>query len=221
MEEEKKVGDQPSDVGDKDELKGNEPKSVSLEDHKRALDDMHKFKSSAKELSDKVLNLEKQINEEKEKKLTESQNYKTLFEQYKQKYEDSEGKLSSFWKSYEKNEKHNAVKQIAIRSGMHDQALEDLDMFDLSGVEVERTDQGRFIIHGAENYVDQLKQKKPYLFKSKQTPNFNPGGGTESLSNEKLTPQKVIELEEKWRKTRDPKDRVVYIEAVKRFKAQK
>lgn len=145
------------------------PKTVSYEDHKRALDDMHGFKSQVKTLQEKIDAIES-------KKLEEGNQYKTLWETEKKKREDAEAETNKTIGYMKNSVRHGEVKAAAVASGLRKEALADLDLLDMNDVPVEVTSTGRFIVNGAQEKVDRIKADKPHWFTLANPPGINPGG---------------------------------------------
>lgn len=174
---------------------------------KRALDDIQKWKSTAK-------TLEKKIQELEEKKLQETSDYKTLWENEKRSREESEGKLEKLRTGWHFNEKINAIKNECLKLGLRPEAEADLELLPLDGAVIETTSQGRVLVNGADQVAQEIKKKKPYWFKSADVPRVNAGGaGGKVDTTTELTAAKMVELEKK-----DPKK---YRELMPKFLEQR
>jgi hypothetical protein len=158
-------------IQDSEDKTSSENKTVSWKNHRRALDDMHRFKSKATELETKVGELE-------EEKLREKENWKSLAERYKTDADKWKTEAENGKDLFTNTQKYNAVKKVALESGLLPEALDDLDLLNLEEVVVESTDQNRFAVHGVKEFVERLKQTKTHWFSKKQAPNVNSGGGT-------------------------------------------
>ena len=209
--------------GVQDEPKGGDevdkPKLISNEDHQRALSDMHKYKKGMKDLQDQIDIQNKKSKGAEEEALRKNNSYKTLYENKVKDFDDLSGKHKRFQEGFLDNEKFNAVRQEAIKAGMHDGALEDIERFNLDGVIVEQTDQGRVLVSGQSEWIAELKKMKPFLFKQADSPVFNGGGGASlPIRDTEITASDVVYLERKWKKTRTAEDRTKYELADKKFK---
>jgi hypothetical protein len=164
-------------------------KKVSWKNHRRALDDMHRFKGRANEL-------ETRINELEEEKLREKENWKSLAERYKQDADKWKSEAENGKNLFANTQKFNAVKKVALEAGLLPEALDDLDLLNLEEVVVESTDQGRYAVHGVKEFVERLKTTKSHWFSKKQAPNVNSGGGTvRPDESTPLTPADVYQAE--------------------------
>lgn len=177
-------------------------KVVAFDDHKRALDDLHKFKRSASEAQLRADELERKMKEIEDQKLVERNEFKTLYERERDKSKELEGKYNSLTKNLFDDRKYNEVRAAALKAGLRPEAETDLELLDLNGVAVERTDKGRIIIHGAGEFVDDLKKKRPYWFQDSKVPNFNGGGANPPKDGapRELTAEYMVELENKKRR---------------------
>lgn len=170
-------------------------RTIGWEDHQRALEDMKKFKARSREL-------EEQLNNTETKHLEEKKNYKELYEREKRQREEWQGKYTGLSNSVVDNEKYNAVRAEAIKAGIINE--KDLDYLDLDAVQIERTDHGRAIVHGADTFVQGLIKERPYWFKNNEVPGFNAGGGPPP----RVPEQKVEVVDEAYiskLKSEDPK----------------
>lgn len=75
--------------------------------------------------------------------------------------------------SYLNEKKYSAVREAASRLGLRKEAVSDLDLLSLDGVNIETTSTGKINVLGADSFVEKLKQAKPHWFSSSQPPNVN------------------------------------------------
>lgn len=148
---------------------GNQPKTVSWENHQRALTDLHSFKQKTRELEEKLGNIESD-------RLREKNDFETLYKNEKAKREQVEGDLKKMTNWTLHTQKFNAVKAEAVAAGLRKEAIPDLELLDLDDVKVETTDSGRFIVEGAKEKVEKLKATKGYWFQAGPPPTVNAGG---------------------------------------------
>lgn len=152
----------------------------------------------------------------KDEDLKKNNDYKAFAEskekeatEYKDKYE----RLNS---SIDDQAKMNAVKTAAIKLGLVDGALDDLDTIDFKDVIVERTSTGKLNVIGANSAADRLKVQKPHWFGNKP-PNINPNAPTVINAGGKVTEKELQELEKEAVKTGDYK---AYQAKILEFKKQ-
>ena len=180
----------PTDSVDQSDKTG---KTVSWDNHQRAINDMHRFKKEKRDLETKLGDLESE-------RLKEKEDYKTLSERHEASSKEWQGKYEGLNSSLQNDRKYSAVRESAIKAGIRSEALDDLGRLELDGVELELTTNGRMLVHGADEYVEGLKKPKAHWFKDKKMPTVNTGGaGVEPTSTEKLTASKLVELERKLR----------------------
>jgi hypothetical protein len=168
--------------------------TVSFEDHQRALKDLHRFKSRAKELEDAIANKETQS-------LREKEDYKTLADRYKAELDETQNKLKSINQWFESSQAHSSVKQHALRLGLLPEAEKDLDLLPLEGVVVEtvKTSSGgvRHNVLGADGYVESLKKTRPHWFRDTKAPVFNSGSGIRPEVEIEMSGKKLADIEAK------------------------
>jgi hypothetical protein len=188
-----------SDATDSDAKQSQtEGKTVSFENHKRALDDMHKYKSKVREYEERLGNLEAD-------RLKEKEDWKTLSERHEKERDDYKTKYEGLNSSLQMNEKSRYVRESAIKAGIRTEALDDLDRLDLNGVGLEYTTGGRMLVNGHEDFVEDLKKTRPFWFKDKKMPTINSAGGTTPPdTNQDLTAARFLELETKYKRENKP-----------------
>ena len=168
----------------------SETKTVSWEDHQRALADLHKFKAKAREL-------ESSQEEAEKKRLVENEQWKQLAEINEKKFLEAEEKRKRQNDTILNHTKYETLKRVAVSNGIRKEALEDLDLLSLESIEVEATTSGRFNVHGAEDYVTRLKKLKPHWFNDSTAPRVNSGGGGAPPQAKKHTPESLMMIERK------------------------
>lgn len=197
---------------------GNQSTTIKPEDHIRALDDLKKFKAQSRELETKLQQLQGEMEEQKNRKLTESNDYKTLYEQATAKNKDWETKYSRLKDNVVYNEKYKAAQKALIDAGIRKEALKILDREDLGQIVVEHTSEGRMLVNGVEEYVDSFKKNFAFAFENKQASRVNGGGGGDggSTGDTTMTPVKLYEIEKKHGVRSDQ-----YRAAVEQYRKQK
>ena len=169
-----------------------EQRTVSLSDHKRVLDDMHKFK---RELSD----LRNDQSQREATSLAEKEDWKALSEKYMKERDESTSKLEKERTSYQHDVKYRAVKDAALKAGLRNER--DLNLIPLDEIKIEYTSEGRMIVNGVDAFIKDLKKDREHWFQDKTVPNFNSGGaGAASAESETLTATRVFELEQKYKR---------------------
>lgn len=214
--EKQESGASTSDGGAKGEQQQETPKSVSYDDHKRALDDLNKFKGEWKKSQEAINATRAELESLKNQRLAEKEDYKTLAEKYQAELKQKDTELTQFRDGFFTSKKYDAVYASALKAGLRGEAEADLSLLPLDGVEVERTDHGRVMVHGSDSYVERLKRERPHWFKSEEPPRVNSGGG-KLPSNEPLTRDKVYELEKAYRKSGSAKDKEAWQKAAENY----
>lgn len=169
-------------------VEATEVKTVKYDDHKRALDDLHRFKTEAKEAK-------AQLEQVQQDNLKKAQDFKTLWENEQKLRTDAEAGLGKLKNAIVNNEKYTAIKTAAMKAGLRADAVDMLDHIPVEGVEVEATNQGRFLVHGADTFVEHLKKKMPFAFSNTETPKFNGGGASGSAKAESITAAQLVSIQ--------------------------
>lgn len=195
-----------------------ESTTIKKEDHDRALKDMHKYKSDLKKIQADYQALLSKQKEDEESKLAQQNEFKTLAERFKAEAEKERKEKKELLDSFYLNQKMSAVRSSALKAGLRTEAETDLDLLSLDAVALERTDQGRVIVHGADEYVQDLKKQKPHWFSAKQVANVNSGGGTNAATGGEITPKDIVALE--WAAKKDPKKREEYLKGLEQYRKQ-
>lgn len=210
------VTDQDSDNQTKETTKTEgdlgEQKMVDWKNHRRALDDMHRYKNEAAELRAAKEELEVQALQEKE-------DYKTLAERERAKRLEAEQEREKLKTSFVDTQKFAAIREACVKAGMRPEALKHLDRYDWDGVTVEYTSNGRLLIHGQELAVNDLKKTDSYLFSSAEVPTINSGGAANRGTSTKppeITAEGLLKMEAAWKRG-EPGAREAYVKARTQF----
>jgi len=189
-----------------DSSDSSQVKTVKFEDHKRVLDDMHKYKKAVQEQSEKLAEFETKL-------LEKDQDWKKIAEKYKADAESYKKDLTETKSAFVRTQKFNEVQAKALAAGLRPEAIDDLERIDLDAIEVEVTNTGRMSLNGVDDLVESLKKTKSYWFKTPKAPTVNGGGANGTDGDIKLTPSYMFELEKK-----DPKK---YQETLPKYLAQR
>ncbi len=190
---------------------GNE--MVNKAELDKVLGEMHKYKKLAKGLEE-----EKTLSEKK--KLTETQQYKELYERSEKEKEDLKKEKDSTVTSYVNDKKFSALKDSCQKLGLKAEAAADLELMDLSGIEVETTSTGKVNILNSDKVAERLKATRPHWFGSgkaakinSESPGVIDGGGS-------VTMAQVFEAEKKYQKSQTQEDQATYLKILRKFQAQ-
>jgi hypothetical protein len=152
------------------------------------------YKQKLAAIEQEKADLAKQLEAAQTAQLQEKENFKQLWENEKTKREAAEKKAQDLSTTVFNNFKTSAIKEEALKAGILDSAVDDLDMLDTSIVEVETTDKGNVNIHGADNFIEDLKARKPHWFKAAGAPIVNNGTPGHQPPKE-LTAAEIVDLE--------------------------
>jgi hypothetical protein len=188
---------QDSQVSDQTESTSTTQTQIKPEDHIRAIDDLKKFKARSRELEAQLTQIQQEMDESKSRKLTESNDFKALYEQASAKNKDWEIRYSKLKENVVYNEKYKAAQTALIGAGIRKEALRILDKEDLEPIVVEHTSEGRMLVSGVDEYVDSFKKNYGFAFDVKQQARVNGSGGNTQSFDSSMSPAKLYEIEKK------------------------
>lgn len=148
------------------ETDATEPKTettVSKAEFDKVLNQMHEQKKRAKQL-------EGEVEKQKLDKLKEQQNWQEIAKLKEEETEGYKQKLTVISQNLVFDKKFTAIREAALKQGILSTALDDLERVDMSSVIVETTaadGQIRYSIAGADQFVANLKMRKPHWFETK------------------------------------------------------
>ncbi|NOS67380.1 MAG: hypothetical protein HOO67_03375 [Candidatus Peribacteraceae bacterium] len=190
--------------------------AISAADHQRALNDLKKFKQEATDAK-------RLLQEQKDAKLKEANDFKALYEQEKTARETLEKENGTFKETVFSNLKLKALEAEVAKLGILATAMADLDVLDLSGIEIETTNTGRHIIKNADRLAKKLKADRPHWFSTQKVSNFNAGGGGKGGSDGggKVTASDVFNAERKAKLKPTPENVAAHKQAFQQYSEQK
>lgn len=199
----------------------NKPKVVDYEDHERALKDLHKFKQSYKQTETRMKELEKQLQEQESQKLKEKEDWKTLAEKRLERATELEQKLEKVTNNIFSNRKYDEVRAEALRAGLRPEAEDDLRLLSLEPVVVEATTEGRFLVNGAKEFVEDLKRTRKHWFKLGGVPDVNTGSSSYTTQSSTVSIQELGKLENEFRKKPTAENKQKWQEALVKYRKTK
>lgn len=175
--------------------KGGSEGTVSRADHERALNDLKRFKSDNRKLSEDFANFKKQYEEEKAEQLRKKKDYEGLYSTESERSKQLSGEVQTLRQQLEERDRQrdqnarlNAVQTAALAMGLRQEAIEDLQALDMDDqVSVEVTSSGRILVRGHKDFAERLKASKPHWFTDPKAPGVNSGGGGAPPGKGKVT----------------------------------
>lgn len=171
---------------------------VPYSEFKHVKDDLHRYKEEARKNADALKALQ-------EKELRDKEQWKDYAAAKEKEANEYKTKYETVTKSITERAKISAVREAALKLGLVETAIDDLELMDLKDVAVETTSTGRINVMGAKSAAERIKSIRPHWFSESRTPNVNGNtptvtkpGGAGSVSYEELK-----KLEEEARKTGD------------------
>jgi len=174
------------------------PKTPSFEELQKKVSDLERYKDDMFRYKDEAKKAKDALEANTTQSLKDKDDYKSLYESEVQLRKSAETSLSDFSDGYFHDKKFSEVRALALRAGIRQEAEKDLELLDLSKVQVEKTDQGRTLVHGADTFVEELKRTSPHWFKASNNLNINTrGGGAPPAEPDALTARYMVDLERK------------------------
>jgi len=185
--------------------------SVSMDAHKKALAELEKFKEKANVFQEglKAKELEQMKAQNKWQEIAELE--KKEKEEIKEKY----GQLNQ---AVANREKMTAIKLAAQQAGIRSDALNHLEHYQWSDVQIETTSLGNINIVGASEAIARFKMESPFMFGKKST-SLN-SAGPEVVEGAKITIQQVLAAQKKAQKSNQPSDYDSYSNILRKYQTQ-
>jgi hypothetical protein len=180
-------------------------------------DDISEIKMS-RELARLKQEREELVNKLKQKEVQElkaKEDWQSIASQYEQEANDYKKRYSELRENLILDKKLSDLKTKALTYNIRKEAIDDLEMLDLSELQVETTNTGRLNVLGTESVLSRLKIQKPHWFNSQKS-NLNTEHPSLN-SDSKLTLKDLREAEVKAKSSRDYSD---YNKKVLQFKNQ-
>jgi hypothetical protein len=178
----------------------------------KVLDEMHKYKKTAKEFEAKA-------KEQEMSKLKQQEEWQKVAEIKEREASEAIEKATRLEESFLNNRKYDAVKSAALQNGIRKEALNDLELIDFSDdIAIETTNTGKINVIGAETAVKKLKAQRPYWF-GKSVGNVNTDN-PDVVEGSEVTIDRVMEAQAKWRKSQSPTDMATYQKLMQAYQKQ-
>lgn len=213
------ASDQSSETQDQTSEAGK--KTVAFEDHERALKDLHRFKSQARQLEEAQREIQRKLQEVEQQRLAEKEDWKALAEQRQKLLEEAQTKHEGLKSSVFNTAKFSAVRAEALKAGLRPEAESDLELIPMDPVVVEMTTTGKMQTIGAKEFVDELKRTRAHWFKNPNVPQVNSGGRAFTGTNGTVTVQDVNKLEREWLRSKKPEAKQAWQSALSDYKKMK
>ncbi len=141
-------------------------KVVPIESYNGVKADMHRFKAEKQKLEDELKAV-------KEKEMKEKDQWKEFGTTKEKEANDWKQKHDQLHNNLFEGAKLSKVKEEAIKLGLREEAVDDLELMDFKDVVVETTSRGKINVHGAKSAAEKIKQTKPHWFTAPGAPNIN------------------------------------------------
>jgi len=175
----------------------NEPeqKVVPQEEFLHVKNDMHRYKERNKQLEDELKAFQRAQEQAAIAQQEEQGRYKEVAEHWQKKAEENESKLNQFQSSWKEAEKMKAIREAAHEMGIRKEALSDLELLPTDSVIMEMTDQGRYNVLGAKDFVENLKASRGHWFTDTTPPNVNYNTPSGHFNDRELSGPELVKLQ--------------------------
>jgi len=199
------------------EAQTNDVASDSAPPEPKTRENIHemKLKSELSRIQKEYEDLQNQMKQKDIKEMKAKEDWQNLASQYEQEANEYKERYTQLQKNLIYDKKVSDLKTKALQYNLRKEALDDLDMLDLSDIQVETTSTGRINVLGTDDVLKRLKVSKPHWFQSQKT-NFNTQTPT-ATNQGKITFKDLKEAETKAKASGDYSD---YKEKLLSFKKQ-
>lgn len=196
---------------------GSGPKPINPDDHRRAIDDLNRYKRKAADEAKARAAIEAKLADTERKMKGED------IDSLRQRAEEAEREKETLKTRVITSEKRRALLPALTEAGFRSDATKIIDALDLDDLEVEFSTHGNISVHGIQDFVKKVKRDYPFAFEPKKAAKVNAGGsGGGSSGSREWTPASLVELELKCKKTGDMKPyNAAMTEYIEQKKAQK
>lgn len=168
---------------------------VNMEAYERTRNDMFKFKRQLEAVEKEKAEYLEKIKSFEDQKMEETENYKGLWEKTKQEAEDWKSKYLNTKESVVTGKKMERIYSEARKAGIREDMIDLLDAFDTSDVLVEATDSGKYVVNGADTWVNLIKQERPGMFGKNTDPKINNGAGNYDGREKTYSAAEILKLQ--------------------------
>lgn len=163
-----------------------EAENIPYTEFKSVKDDMHRFKEEARKAAEELKAL-------REKDMRDKEQWKEYGSTKEKEANEWKTKYDTLSESIRDRAKISAVREAALKLGLVETAVDDLELMELKDVVVETTSTGRVNVIGAKSAAERIKSIRPHWFSEARVPNINgrqpevKASGSGSTSYEELT----------------------------------
>lgn len=145
--------------------------------------------------------LKQTFKKQEDEKMRSNQEWQKLSEMKEKEALEWREKHDSLATNLVAREKYSALRNEVTKLGLREEAIQDLDLVDLSEINIETTSTGRYNILGADKYAQKLKSLRPHWF-SNSTPNVTTTAQRIDPMT-KVTADMIIQAEKEGKKSGD------------------
>ena len=159
------------------------------------------LKKQLSEFKTKTKEYETQSKQQQEASMRQKEEWQKLAELKETEAKEYKTKFDGLQQSLIVEKKYNALKNEAVKLGLRQEAISDLELVDLSDIQIESTSTGKMNVLGAEKYAERLKAIRPHWFGG-NAPNVNTGN-LRVTGNDSVDAKSILKAEAEGRKSGD------------------
>ena len=164
----------------------------AAEDYKK---DLFRFKDEAKARGDELAKMQAAQAEAEKKRMVEQEQYKGLYEKAESEREAAQRERDEALESAQRFIVSRELRAEALKAGVREEALPDLDLLGWDGLDVKR-DGNSIRVNGVAEFLTRTKKARPHWFADHKPPVFNdpkkgtPGEGQDYTADQLLALRK-------------------------------
>lgn len=175
-----------------DTIPTQEPKKGGAIDHYK--EQLAQTRSQMQKIEEEKMQMSQRLAQIEEEKLRAANQWQELADKYKREKETVEKSHNDFKNYFVQEKKLETIKREAMKAGIREEAIHDLDILDTSMIEIETTSTGKINVLNADQFVENLKSTRPYWFKAQNAPNINTNMPSANMQT-KMTPTDLLKLQ--------------------------
>lgn len=178
-----------------EQTQSDEQKLIPESEFVHVKNDMHKWKEKARQADEQLRQYQEKLSAIEDQAAQEQGQFKQLADKYKSMFEAEKQRNDEFKSAWKNDQIMSEIEKAALNKGILPEALADLRSQDFSDVVFEVTDTGRTNVVGANEWVENLKQKKYHWFKDSRPPVVNTNQAGIVNTETKLSPAEILKLQ--------------------------
>jgi len=170
----------------------DQPKKTGAVEHYK--EQLNQTRLQMQKIEEEKIQMSQRLAQIEEEKMKAANQWQELADKYKREKEAVEKQHNDFRGYFVQEKKLETIKREALRAGIREEAIHDLDILDTSMVEIETTSTGKINVLNADQFVEGLKSSRPYWFKNQNAPNINTNMPNANMTKN-YSPSEILKLQ--------------------------